>query len=291
MSLITVLSYLFYGKPEIIFIFTLLISLLHNDDEKELYKNSIFTIGIFTSVIIFSFLPIAALLLFELARIFNKGYKSLDKGLFTLVPIVTLVFASLSLKNVELNYLVYYFGISFFLISIESIRGSRDWPSLAAILYFAVGSNLTVLSYSTLWILITYLIFIVIGKLIKRQDIFFNYIGFSSLGMVSLSFSNEKVFSFIISSIAFEYLSRSKKVRPSLLQSIYIFSIILFSKSYFKSFEKLESIYPVLFLLLPLLCAQSLVARDKEHSSKKINSTKTLLAMIAYLIGVFVYAY
>ncbi|MFT6068767.1 MAG: hypothetical protein ACJAT2_002406 [Bacteriovoracaceae bacterium] len=279
------------GRPELIVVFALLTSLLHNDNEKNLLENTVFTLGLFSSLILFGYFSIVALFMFELARIMNKGYKSLQENLFSLVPMVTLVLAFFNSQESEMNYLVYYFSISFLLIFVESVRGTRDWPSLVVTLYFISGSNLEVLNEITTWALFLYLVLMILNLFQKRQSFFFNYLCLSVLGLVSLNFSNEKVFSYLIASIAFESISKSKKIRPEFLQCVYIFTLFLFSRDYFGVFKSVENVYPVVLLLLPLFSIRDLVIYKRVDSTSGSDSAKALFAISTYLIGVFAYAY
>jgi hypothetical protein len=292
--LLAVISAAFFfttQKPEVIVVFALGAALLLNVNKSIFLKGVLFTAGLYSSITVFGYSPIIALFIFEIVRLVNKGFKNLNDSLFALVPIVTLAFASFGLSSNSSNYLIYYFTGVFTLMFIDFLRGEKDWPSLIVISSFMLGSHLEVLSLTTFWVILIYGCYIIVSKLFQKYDSFLSYICLSTFGFISLSITNQKIFSYLIISLAIESLAKAKKIRNETLMTIYVFTLFLFAREYFETIQNTESLYPIMFILFPLFSKSNIVVNSKSMSFTKVDNIKTLLTILAYVLGVLVYAY
>lgn len=278
------------GKLELVAVFTLLMALFSKEHKAVNYKDYIFITGLFTSLMLFSYSPVIALLVFEIVRLINKGLKDLNESIFSFVPLATLIFSSFEASASDPSHFVYYFASSLLLIFIDSFRREKNWSSLMMISYFIVGSNLVISRNITLWIVLIYICYLVLSQLSRKQDNFFNSIGLTTFGLISVSFTSERIFSYLLISLAFESLYKERKIKTETLVLIYIFTLFLFSRDYFREINSIESLFPIILILFPLLFIKGIITIKRDELSVKSANFKALLAISTYILGVFVYA-
>jgi hypothetical protein len=278
-------------KPEVIVVFALGAALLLSVNKSPFLKRVLFTTGLYSSITIFGYSPIMALFIFEIVHLVNKGFKHLNDSLFALVPIVTLIFASFVLPNNDSIHLIYYFIGAIFLMFVDFLKGEKDWPSLIVISFFVLGSHLEVLKLATPWIILVYGCYVMVSKVIQKYDTFLSHICLSTLGLISLSISNQKIFSYLIISLAIESLLKKKKIRYEILMAIYVLTLFLFTREYFETIQNIENLYPIMFILFPIFSKTNINVQNRNITFTKLEGIKTFLTILAYVLGVVVYAY
>jgi hypothetical protein len=186
---------------------------------------------------------------------------------------------------------LYYLGFSFLLILSDGARSKNNWPSLVTILFFLTKSELGQLSNVLPSLIVVYLLYTSFSVAITKKGRMFPSVCLSSLGLVALSFSLEKVLALVIVTIVFEQMLKLKRISTALAQIIYIFTLFYFSSVYIRDFTALEDLYPALFYILPIVLIKKGVGEVIVRKKLGKEDYSFVFTFLSYLMGVLIYAY